>query len=199
MRNIKLGTFRALAAAAVLFAVPLSTVSASGIGAEIGAAIPMGGTSTTISGDSENYAMIHCDGLLIEARAMEEKGSLSMEMKLTNERDAAFVVDHRDGQCYDFVISDAKGNVLYRWSAQMAFTQALTSSSIPAKGSVTYTAEISRRDYKKIKDKAEFIQMELTDTDYWFSLRVPKKETSHTSSPITLHGSIEIGNGNHGW
>ena len=199
MRNIKLGTFCALAAAAVLFSAPLSTASAGGVGAEIGATIPVGGTSTTISGSSDNYVMVHCDGLLIEAQALEEKGSLSMEMKLTNERDNAFVIGHRDGQYYDFVVSDAKGNVLYRWSDQMAFTQALTSSSIPAKGSVTYTAVIPRRDYKKIKDKAEFIRMELTDTDYWFSLRVPKKETGHTSSPVTLHGSIAIGSGNHGW
>ncbi len=171
----------------------------AGVGAEIGASFPVVGMRTSTTGSSENYAIFHAEPLTIEAEAKEEKEGLSMAMKVTNPTDQPFTIAHRDGQSYDFIITDAGGKVLYCWSAKMAFTQALTSSSIPAKGSVTYTASIERNEYKKIKDKAELIRMILLDSDYWVGLRVPKRHTDKSNpSPVTMHGSIEIGNG-HSW
>ena len=163
---------------------------------EIGVSVPLG-KSAVPEGAAENYAIFHTDTLILEATAYEKNDGLYMEMKLTNPQESAFSVEHRTGQVYDFVILDDKDKQLYRWSDQMAFTQAFTTSSIPAHTSVTYTAEIPKKEYQKIKKQAAAIRMYLTDTNYWAGLRVPKNGAHASASPITLHGSIAIGSGGH--
>lgn len=168
----------------------------AGIGAEIGTTVPVGGRST--GADSlENFATLGTGMLVLDADVQEDGGKLVMALQVKNTADQDYVIAHRDGQYYDFVLLDAKGKELYRWSDSMAFTQALTSSAVPANGNVTYTATIAKREYRRLKDQAFEVRMYLKDTPYWVGLRVPKKAGERTSSPMTVHGSISIGN--HGW
>ena len=76
----------------------------------------------------------------------------------------------------------------------MAFTQALTSSSIDAHKSEVYTAEIERKDYKKFKDDAVLVTAWMVDTPIKVSTKVPEATTSSGGSGA-IFGTIVIGNG----
>ena len=118
---------------------------------------------------------------------------LIMEAKVTNDGDNDYSIAHRDGQVYDFAILDKNGKTLYKWSDGMAFTQALTSSTVAAHKSEVYTAELDRKAYRKIKDDGVLVTAWLVDTPYKITTRMPTKVRS--STPVTLHGGIIIGNG----
>lgn len=198
MRSWKLPTRLAAGAAlacltACLFAPPAE----AHLGADVGILFPMGGSGqTTPRTSAESYAAC-ADGTLIEELTVREKsGRLLLELKVTNSGDAPYTIAHRDGQEYDFSLLDRNGSALYTWSDSMAFTQALTSSTIPAHDSVVYTAEIKRVDYKKLKDDAVLAVAWLTDTPYRLMTHVPA-QTTRTASGSTgaIIGSIHIGNG----
>ena len=186
---------------ALLLCLP-GTAAFAGIGGEIGATFPVGGGgSSSSAGALENYAALAGEALTVEAALREDEGELYLELRLVNPSDTPYSIEHRSGQSYDFALFDDSGKELWRWSNGMAFTQALTSETIPAKGQVAYTAQIAKKDYKKLKDKAELVRMYVTDTPYVLMLKVPKKHMSGSSTPVTLHGSIGIGTGGgcHGW
>lgn len=178
----------------------LNSVAFADAGMEIGASFPVGGGRTVSTGDGESYAAFTTEKALAEVSVREEKkGGLHMELKLTNLSDHEICLEHRSGQSYDFTLTDTDGKELYRWSNGMAFTQALTSVVIPARGNVVYTAELAKKDYKKIRDKAAVLHAYLTDTAYTMALKLPGRTETHVSKPFTLHGSIGVGSGGYGW
>lgn len=140
-----------------------------------------------------SYAAFSFDSIVEELTVEEKHGRLVMELKVTNDGNSDYSVVHRDGQVYDFAILDKNGKTLYRWSDGMAFTQALTSSSVAAHKSEVYMAELDRKAYRKIKDDAVLVTAWLVDTPYKLTTRMPTKVGS--STPVTLHGGIVIGNG----
>jgi hypothetical protein len=169
----------------------------AGAAAEIGTSFPIGG-SAHVSAAWENYAAFTGDALTVEASVRQEKGGLHMELRLTNPTDQAIHIEHPNGQMYDFTIVDEKGKELYRWSAGMAFTEALTATNIPEHGSVVYTADIKKTEYRKLRDEAVLVRMYVKDTSYVVALKVPREPKTEAGSPVTLRGSIELG-GHHGW
>ena len=76
----------------------------------------------------------------------------------------------------------------------MAFTQALTSSTIAAHSSEIYTAELDAKAYRKIKDDAVLVTAWLTDTPYTLATKLPS-HTAAASTPVVIHGGIILGNG----
>jgi hypothetical protein len=174
----------------LLFA-PSSTVSA-GIGTGIGVSFPIShsGSSTPTS----TYAAFRSGKIVQELTVQERHGRLMLELKVTNSGDTAYTIPHRDGQSYDFAVLDKNNKELYRWSNGMAFTQALTSSSIAAHSSEVYTAELDSRTYRKIKEDAVLVTAWLTDTPYVLSTKVPTPAAA-SATPVVIHGGIILGNG----
>ena len=181
--------------AGVLSAVlPMPQASAH-IGTGIGVTLPMGGSSSsTTYSRPESYAAVTNDNIIEELTVTEKSGRLLLELKVTNNSDTPYTIDHRDGQIYDMAVLDKNGTALWRWSDGMAFTQALTSSSIDAHKSELYTAEIKRTDYKKFKDDAVLVTAWLVDTPLKVSTRVPQAVATGGSSGA-IFGTIVIGNG----
>ena len=176
------------------FALPAPQAEA-GVGTGIGVTFPMGGSSggTTYS-RPESYAAVTQGSVIEELTVTEKSGRLLIEFKVTNNGDTPYTVDHRDGQVYDMAVLDKNGTALWRWSDGMAFTQALTSSSIDAHKSEVYTAEIERKDYKKFKDDAVLVTAWMVDTPIKVSTKVPEATTSSGGSGA-IFGTIVIGNG----
>jgi len=166
------------------------------IGTGIGISLPMGGSAgggTYVR--TESYAAVTHESIIEELTVKERSGRLLLEYKVTNNGDTPYTVEHRDGQVYDFAVLDKNGKALWRWSDGMAFTQALTSSSIDAHKSEVYTAEIARKDYKKFKDDAVLVTAWMVDTPIKVSTKVPEAATSSGSSSGAIFGTIVIGNG----
>ena len=166
------------------------------IGTGIGISLPMGGSAgggTYVR--TESYAAVTHESIIEELTVKERSGRLLLEYKVTNNGDTPYTVKHRDGQVYDFAVLDKNGKALWRWSDGMAFTQALTSSSIDAHKSEVYTAEIARKDYKKFKDDAVLVTAWMVDTPIKVSTKVPEAATSSGSSSGAIFGTIVIGNG----
>ena len=165
------------------------------IGGEIGVYVPVGGGGYSRSGGpEESFASFTVDKLVHELTVQKKSGRLLMEFRVSNASDAPYTVEHRTGQEYEFLVLDKRGKVLWRWSEGMAFTQALTSSTIEAHGEVVYKAEIARKDFKKFKDDAVVVMAYLADTPYTLSAAVP--ETVETSSGgAAVFGAIVVGSG----
>lgn len=175
-------------------ALPLPQASAH-FGTGIGITFPAGGSSggSTYS-RPESYAAVTHDSIIEELTVTEKSGRLLLEYKVTNNGDTPYTVDHRDGQVYDMAILDKNGTALWRWSDGMAFTQALTSSSVEAHKSAIYSTEIKRADYKKFKDDAVLVTAWLVDTPLKVSTRVPRAVATGSNSGA-IFGTIVIGNG----
>ena len=183
----------ALLGCALVFST-FGTASAD-IGGEIGVYVPVGGGGYSRSGGpEESFASFTVDKLVHELTVQKKSGRLLMEFRVSNASDAPYTVEHRTGQEYEFLVLDKRGKVLWRWSEGMAFTQALTSSTIEAQGEAVYKAEIARKDFKKFKDDAVVVMAYLADTPYTLSAAVP--ETVETSSSgAAVFGAIVLGSG----
>lgn len=78
-------------------------------------------------------------------------GGLKMSIVIKNNTDNAVTINHNSGRRYDFIISDANGDILYQWSANKRFTSALTTTTIYAGESIEFTDELNSETYKSIK------------------------------------------------
>lgn len=181
----------AVAAFCLLTAAPQAEAR---LGTGIGVTLPMGGSSngSTTNEAVESYAAVTEGQVIQELTVRERGGKLYLTLKVTNNGDAAYTIAHRDGQFYDFALLDDNGKALWHWSDGMAFTQALTSSSVAPHKSEVYQAEIAGKDYRKIKDDAVLVTAWLTDTPQRLSTRLPRITRN---SSAAVFGTIIIGNG----
>ena len=137
-------------------------VASASFGTGIGVSFPTSGSHS--SEIVPSYAAFSFDKIIEELTVEEKHGRLVMELKVTNDGDSDYSIAHRDGQVYDFAILDKNGKTLYKWSDGMAFTQALTSSTVAAHKSEVYKAELDRKAYRKIKDDGVLVTAWLVDT-----------------------------------
>ena len=67
---------------------------------------------------------------------------VTLTLTVSNPASTPAQVAFNSGQHYDFTISDAlNGALLWRWSLGMGFTQMLSTQTIPANGTLVYTAQ----------------------------------------------------------
>lgn len=67
---------------------------------------------------------------------------ITLTLTVSNPASTPAAVSFNSGQHYDFTISDAaNGALLWRWSLGMGFTQMLSTQTIPANGTLVYTAQ----------------------------------------------------------
>jgi hypothetical protein len=89
----------------------------------------------------------------VSASMAEENGGLKMTLSIENRTKKAVTINHTSGQKFDFKLFDGEGNNLYTWSADKAFTMALTSTEIEAGESVEFEAFLVSEQYGTLKDK----------------------------------------------
>ena len=132
-------------------------------------------TSAALAADTSSYGALSYGNVVEQLLAEETEDGLALTFKVTNNEDYPYTVAHRDGQVFDMVIIARNGKVLWRWSDGMAFTMALTSSSVAPHSSVVYRAAIPAKDYKEFKDKAFLVSAWIVDTPLRLSTRIPKE------------------------
>ena len=172
--------FAALLTAALL-APALAPAAEAGIGGGIGISIPTS-HAPAVRAASNTYAGVRI-------------GDLSEELTVRNEGTEAYTVAHPTGQNYDFALLDAKGREIWRWSDGMAFTQAQQTYTLAPGASEELTAEIDRKTYKELRDRAVLVAAGLKDTNVLVCAAVPDPRSAGASPRI--HGDIVIGTG--GW
>ena len=180
-----------ITAGALAFSLAQTPAVAGDVGFGIGFGIPYGGERAGYS-RMENYAAFSFEKIIEELTVTEKGGRLEIELKITNDSDEDYSLNHKDGQEYEMAILDKNGAVLWRSSDGMAFTQAFTSTLYPHRESVVYTVKIERKEYRRLKDKGVLLTAFLTDTPYRLSLRLP--HINH-SSDGARHGTIFVGGG----
>ena len=66
---------------------------------------------------------------------------VTLTLTVSNPSSVPATIAHSSGQQFDFTVTDAaSGALLWRWGMGMMFTQALGTETIPANGSLTYSA-----------------------------------------------------------
>ncbi|MBO5629977.1 MAG: hypothetical protein J5965_12990, partial [Aeriscardovia sp.] len=80
------------------------------------------------------------------------------------------------------------------WSDGMAFTQALSTTTIAPHSFEVYTAELDSKAYRKIKDNAVLATAYILDTPCRLSAKLPTR-TASKSTPVMIHGGVIFGNG----
>lgn len=185
-----------LSAAFVLPALlPLHTAEA-GIGGGIGVTFPV--SRSAGKADTVSYAAVRVDDVAQELTVEEKGGRLLLRLKVHNAGENVYMVEHPTGQNYDFALVDAKGKELWRWSDAMAFTQAFQTFAIEPGTSQEFTAEIDRKTYRPLRDKAVLAVAGLTDTGVYLSAEVPDTRGSGRRG-TSIHGDIVFGNGGWWW
>lgn len=185
-----------LPAAFVLPALfPLHAAEA-GIGGGIGITFPTGHRSVP-SAQRASYAGVRVGDVAQELTVEEKGGRLLLKLKVHNDGESLYMVEHPTGQDYDFALLDAKGKEIWRWSDTMAFTQAFQTFAIEPGASQEFTAEIDRKTYRELRDKAVLAVAGLTDTGVYVSAEVPDTTTGGGRRGLWIHGDIIFGSG--GW
>lgn len=173
----------------------MPTVAKAGIGADIGVYFPVGGGGRKTVVETSGYASFTVGEIAQELEVEERRGRLHIALTVTNDGDAPYVIEHKDGQEYEFILFDKHGKILWRWSDGRTFPQALSTSTVAPHRSVTYEVEIDRQEYKQMRDSAVLVTALLKDTPYTISTAAPSEEiTEHGSSAV--RGAIRIGIGN---
>jgi hypothetical protein len=182
-------TWIPLLLAACLFS---PTTTYAGFGTGIGISFPASGSSTVSSGNT--YAALQYEALTEELSLSEKSGRLLLELKVSNNGDTPYTASHRTGQIYDFIITDKNGKKIWQWSDGMAFTQALSTTTIAPHSFEVYTAELDSKAYRKIKDNAVLATAYILDTPCRLSAKLPTR-TASKSTPVMIHGGVIFGNG----
>ena len=102
--------------------------------------------------------------------AVPEADRITMSLFITNNSLEPVVLDYTSGQRYDFALLDSNKNVLYRWSADKLFIQALSSMTIAPGESIGYSDELSGEAYISIKDKISFMTAFITGQSKSFTI-----------------------------
>ena len=191
-------TWQIAAAIGLILMGSLPSAAKAGIGADIGVYFPVGGGKKTIV-ETAGYASFTVGEIAQELQVEERRGRLLITLTVTNDGDEPYTIEHPNGQEYDFIVLDKRGQVLWRWSDGRMFAQTLSTSIVDAHRSVTYEAEIERQEYKKFRDKAVLVTALLKDTPYTISAAAPSEEIAeHGSSAVRGAIRIGIGNGRYG-
>lgn len=185
-----------LSAAFVLPSFLLPHAAEAGIGGGIGVTFPV--SRSAGKADTVSYAAVRVDDIAQELTVEEKGGRLLLKLKVHNAGENLYMVEHPTGQNYDFALLDAKGKELWRWSDTMAFTQAFQTFALEAGASQEFSAEIDRKAYRELRDKAMLAVAGLTDTGVYLSAEVPDTRGSGRRGPW-IHGDIVFGSGGWWW
>ena len=169
----------------------MPTIAHAGFGTGIGITFPASSSRTKAPGNT--YAALQFEQITEELTLQERHGRLLMELKVSNNSDAPYTISHRNGQVYDFLITDKNGKKIWQWSDDMAFTQALCTTTIAPHSFEIYKAELDSKDYRKIKDDAVLATAYILNTPCKLSAKLPTT-TSSNSTPVLIHGGVILGN-----
>lgn len=109
-------------------------------------------------------------GVKISASAFVESGSLKMALVIENTGSDEVTTNHNSGQKFDFKVLDEDGNILYTWSADKLFIQAVTTTTIEAGERVEFSAKIESDAYDPIRDKASIVKAFIVGTSEEFQI-----------------------------
>lgn len=165
----------------------------AGIGGGIGITFPAGHHGGTRL-QRTSYAGVRVHDVSEELTVEEKGGWLLLKLKVHNEGESLYMVEHPTGQDYDFALLDAKGKEIWRWSNTMAFTQAFQTFAIEPGASQEFTVEIDRKTYRELRDKAVLAVAGLTDTGIYVSAEVPDTVSGGTRG-ASITGGIIFGSG----
>lgn len=78
--------------------------------------------------------------LLPSVQVTTANDSVEMVLQVTNTTEAPVELTFTSGQSYDFVVYDAAGAEVWRWSSEQMFTQALREERVAPGETLTYSA-----------------------------------------------------------
>ncbi len=117
--------------------------------------------------------------VIITPTVTVNQDSIDMVISIVNNTKKELIINHTSGQKFDFLLMDAEGKDLYRWSADKSFIAALTSTKIEAGKTVDFSETLSGDEFKAIKDKIAYMKayiigssdsFEINEDGYEFAL-----------------------------
>jgi hypothetical protein len=99
---------------------------------------PAGPIVVTVSCDKKEY--MHGEPGVVYV--MAPTGKLKAKLTVKNVGDVGQTLEFRSGQQYDFIIRDAKGKELVRWSAEMGFMAVIQEIELPAGEKMEFEEEL---------------------------------------------------------
>jgi len=126
--------------------------------------------AVTVAGRLADWLEKYRSGVDITASAAEKNGALELTLSVQNNTDKAVSFTHSSGQLFDFVLFDAAGNELYRWSDGMAFTMMVGTTELAAGEIRVFTDTVDAQTYASIKDKIASARAYLMGTSSDFTV-----------------------------
>jgi len=91
--------------------------------------------------DAGDTAASEATNLATSLIARVEEGSVRFALNVTNAGGEPIRLDFNSGQRFDVSVTDAQGTVVWRWSADRSFIQALGSEMVEPGATLSYDAE----------------------------------------------------------
>ncbi|MCX7749394.1 MAG: BsuPI-related putative proteinase inhibitor [Clostridia bacterium] len=127
----------------------------------------------------------------VEVSTVKGAKSFTMKLSITNNSDKTVVINHNNGQKYDFVLLDEVGKEIYRWSKGMAFIEMLTSTEIEPGKTIEFTADLDINENKEMLDKAATIQGYIVGTSEDFKIN-PKGYRGMITKPEPPKSGVKV-------
>lgn len=86
-------------------------------------------------------AVVEAQRLVTSLEVEVRPAAVRFILHVTNPTRNAVRLEFSSGQRYDFVVREASGQELWRWSADQVFTQAMGTETVAAGGTLRYEAE----------------------------------------------------------
>lgn len=98
----------------------------------------------TMSNGGDDPEFVASGDELVATMSVETGNDVTrLTLHVTNPTSAPVELEFRSGQRYDFAVTRLNGDEVWRWSSDRMFTQALGTETLPAGGSIRYTADWS--------------------------------------------------------
>lgn len=96
--------------------------------------------------------------------------TLEVNLTITNKSRNTVTINHRSGQKFDFELLNARKKVIYRWSKDRKFTQALSETKIEPGDDVTFSVTLDIEDYEDIIEDAKYLKAYIIGTSKQFDI-----------------------------
>lgn len=115
--------------------------------------------AVVVAKDSVNYSLLKksvsedkmTKGLLTGELVASVDNGLLVSLKITNNQSHGVPIQYRSGMTADLQLLDPMGNVIWAWSNEMMFTQAIRDTVIPVGKLITVKFKIPEATMKQVK------------------------------------------------
>ena len=131
--------------------------------------------------------------VVVETDYEKSDKSFKLKLKIVNNTDKSITINHTSGQKFDFKLLDENKEILYTWSMDKMFIDALIDTIIEAGNSVEFSDELDMESFRDVVSKAKYLQGIITGTSEDFKIDSEGYEKEIKTESLVKEKQVVVG------